>query len=199
MPYNNDDFRKDIDSTIDKIIVDNKESIKQIIKFKDTVDWYRKAYKASKEPGELNGMVLNEIIRTIKPHVLENFEIGFDKVVIHTKNNKRKQIKWSLQYQLPPIKPFVEFEIQVLVEAVQTKHKVLKLSFEVDSSVRVEGEIYSDRYKKYAKLRRMGVDIVLYAIIEMIIGKKRKKIGEKGFYREDVELVGSDSITASVA
>lgn len=199
MPYNNDDFRKDIDSTIDKIIVDNKESIKQIIKFKDTVDWYRKAYKASKEPGELNGMVLNEIIRTIKPHVLENFEIGFDKVVIHTKNNKRKQIKWSLQYQLPPIKPFVEFEIQVLVEGVQTKHKVLKLSFEVDSSVRVEGEIYSDRYKKYAKLRRMGVDIELYAIIEMIIGKKRKKIGEKGFYREDVELVGSDSITASVA
>jgi hypothetical protein len=199
MPYNNDDFRKDIDSTIDKIIVDNKESIKQLIKFKDTVDWYRKAYKASKEPGELNGNVLNEIIRTIKPHVLENFEISFDKVVIDTKNNKRKQIKWSLHYQLPPIKPFVEFEIQVLVEGVQTKHKVLKLSFEVDSSVRAEGEICSDRYKKYAKLRRMGVDIELYAIIEMMIGKKRKKIGEKGFYREDVELVGSDSITASVA
>jgi hypothetical protein len=199
MPYNNDDFAKDIDSTIGKIIVDNKESLKQIIKFKDTVDWYRKAYKASKEPGELNGMVLSDIIRIIKPHVLENFEIGFNKVVLDAKNNKTKQIKWSLQYQLPTIKPFVEFEIQVLVEGVQTKHKVLKLSFEVDSSVRAEGEIYSDKYKKYAKLRRLGVNIELYAIIEMMLGKKKKKIGEKDFYREDVVLAGSDSITTSVA
>jgi hypothetical protein len=199
MPYNNDDFRKDIDYTMEKIIAENKESIRQITKFKDTVDWYRKAYKASKEPGELNGMVLNEIIRTIKPHVLENFEFGFDNVVIGNKNNSTKQIKWRLQYQLPAIKPFVEFEIQVLVDGVQTKNKVLKISFEVDSSVRAEGEIYSDSYKKYAKLRRLGVNIKLYAIIEMMIGKKKKKIGEKDFYREDVELARSDSIPASTA
>jgi hypothetical protein len=184
MPYNNDDFRKDIDYAIDKIIIDNKRSIEQINKFKNTVDWYRRAYKASKKPGEVNGMVLTEIINIIKPRVLENFEITFNKMVL----NKTKQIHWNLQYELPRIKPFVEFEIQVSFEGVQTKHSVLKLSFEVDSTIRAEGEIYSDKYKKYSKLRRLGVNIQLYAIIEMMIGKKKKKIGEKDFYREDVEL-----------
>jgi hypothetical protein len=91
MPYNNDDFRKDIDSTIEKIIVDNKGSIEQITKFKDTIEWYRKAYKASKKPGELNATVLNEILRMIKPPVLDRFEIGFNKVVLDTKNNKPKK------------------------------------------------------------------------------------------------------------
>jgi hypothetical protein len=69
----------------------------------------------------------------------------------------------------------------------------LKLSFEVNSSVRAQGEIHSDGYKKYAKLRRLGVNIKLYAIIDMMIGKKKRKIGEikeMDFYRENVELTG---------
>jgi hypothetical protein len=75
----------------------------------------------------------------------------------------------------------------------------LRMASEVDSSVRADGEIYSDGYnEKYAKLRRLGVNITLYAIIEMRIGKKKKKIGEKNFYRENIQLVGSDSISASV-
>ena len=177
----------EIEETLHRILTNKQELFAQLREIKEAVEWCREVEEARKEPGKAEAMVTNKVIEKLLEVVpLEFLNITFDKIILHGKEEKR-DVVFNLDLELPPIKPDVY--LIILINGVRLKNNELKISFEINATLKLEEvRIFSNTDENSVKVKRMYIHFVLYLLSAMILGQKKKKIGEMDLSLEDLEL-----------
>lgn len=186
----NDTLQKvnaEIEESLNKILTDKNELFNQLREIKDAIAWYKEVQEARKEPGKAEAVVTNKVIeKLLEKMPLEFLNITFDKIMLHGKGEKT-DVVFDLDLELPPIKPTVS--LKILVNGAESKNNVLKISFEVNSKLKLEEvNIFSDSQENFVRVKAINLHLELYLLSAMLIGQKKKKIGEKDLRLEDLEL-----------
>ncbi len=93
----------------------------------------------------------------------------------------------DVRVNFPPFNPNVYFV--VFVGEVRLKSEALKISFELDPSVFFQGIRWrSDGNGGSLSVKSIVGTLGLYLLAKMMIGRKRRKIGEKSFSVDGFEL-----------
>ena len=175
-----------IGETLNKILTDKSELFTQLREVKDAIEWYKEVQEARKEPGKAEAMISNKVIeKLLEVLPLEFLNITFDKIILHGKGDK--DMTFDLDLELPPIKPNVY--LIILVNGVKLKKNELKISFEVNSTLKLEEiRLFSGSQENFVKVKAVILHLTLYLLSTMMIGQKKKKIGETDLRLEDLEF-----------
>lgn len=175
-----------IEETLNKILTDNNEVFTQLREVKETIEWYGEVQEATKGPGKAEAMIANKVIEKLSEVLpLEFLNIAFDKIILHGKG--AKDVIFNIDLELPPIRPNVY--LIILVNGVKLKNNELKITFEVNSKLKLEEvRIFSGSQENFVTVKAIILHLEVYLLSAMMIGQKKKKIGETDLRLEDLEL-----------
>jgi hypothetical protein len=160
--------------------------------FRAAVDLYKLTEGARDQPeAKLKATIANLIAQKL----LDLTHLGFLQVVFDQGTfEARKKLGPGRELELPNVKvPLLHFrpdvEFVVFVDDEKVEEHVLKISFELDSEVSLDGvRVVSNEGERSLSCRTISVTLDLYFIVKMILGQKKRKIGGKSFAVEGLTL-----------
>ena len=183
----NEEFVVSLAENVGDMLAKNKDKIEDLRQVKEAADWYRKTKEAQSETGKAEAIVVNKIIESMQEIFPGMFvDITFETVDI---GKDSRHLDFTYTYSLPPIKPFIEFELEILNPPL--RGSFLKIMFQVESAVQIEGELLSSGQKKELKIEEMSLECTFYALVKMILGQKKVKIDTLKLSMENITLVKS--------
>ncbi len=173
----------ELEASLDDILEDNP-SLKEVREVKTAIDWYRKTKDGEVEPGKILGMINRLIINNVSKSFLTEFSNNLEEILSETSIQKT-QSGTTFSMFLPGLK--TSTDVVLIANGVDVGKITIGLL--QDTGVVMEGirQLASASQKQIA-IEKIVFSISLYVFAKMMIGTKKKKIGQKEFELRNIVI-----------
>ena len=173
----------ELEASLDDILEDNP-SLSEIREVKTAIDWYRKTREGTVEPGKILGMINRLIINNISEPFLTEFSNSLEQKLTETSIQKT-QSGTTFSMFLPGLQTSTD----VVLAANGVDVGRITIGLLQDTGVVMQGiRQLSNVRQKQIEIEKIVFSINLYVFAKMIIGTKRKKIGQKEFELRNIVI-----------